>query len=77
MVADGNTLSGKGRKEGANFYLYRDPVDYDYLEERLDELDLSPILDETWEEEHYRQGAEMRRFREFEHKMDPSLPGVE
>ena len=73
MVADGNTLSGKGRKKGANFYLYRDPVDYDYLEDHLDELDLSPILDETMEEQHYREGADARRFDEYERKMAPGL----
>lgn len=73
MVTDGNTSSGKGRKDGANLYLYLDPVDYDYLEEHLDELDLSPILNETMEDKHYREGADAHRFDEYERKMDPSL----
>ena len=54
--------SPKGRH---NYGLDREPVDYDYLEEHLDELDLSPTHYETMEDKHQRQGAEMWRFKEF------------
>ena len=59
-----------------NYGLYQDPVDYAYLEEHLDELDLSPTYYETMEEKHHRQGAEFARFREFERNLDEQLQGL-
>ena len=59
-----------------NYGLYQDPVDYAYLEEHLDELDLSPTYYETMEEKHHRQGAEFFRFEEFSRNLDEKLKGL-
>ncbi len=59
-----------------NYGLYQDPVDYAYLEEHLDELDLSPTYYETMEEKHHRQGAEFFRFEAFSRNLDEKLQGL-
>ncbi len=55
-----------------NYGLEQEPVDYAYLEEHLEELDLSPTYYETMEEKHRRQGEELLRFLEFERSLDES-----
>ena len=57
--------AGKSPESQHNHRLDQEPVDYAYLEEHLDELDLSPTHYETMEEKHRRQGAEMWRFKKF------------
>ena len=52
--------------------LRQEPVDYAYLEEHLEELDLSPTHYETMEERHRHQVEEMLRFLEFERNLDES-----
>ena len=68
--------AGKISESRHNYGLYQDPVDYAYLEEHLDELDLSPTYYETMEEKHLRQGAEFARLREFERNLDEQLQGL-
>ena len=65
--------AGKSPDRRHNFGLYQERVDYAFLEEHLDELDLSPTHRETMEETHLRQGREMLRFIEFERNLDESL----
>lgn len=74
MSTTGNTPADEAAKAPANRQsnpLDREPVDYAFLEEHLDELDLNPTYCETMEEEHQRQGAEMLRLLEFERNLDP------
>ena len=47
--------AGKSPESQHNHRLDQEPVDYAYLEEHLDELDLSPTHYETMEEKHRRQ----------------------
>lgn len=68
--------AGKMSDNRHNYGLYQDPVDYAYLEEHLDELDLSPTYHETMEEKHLRQGAEFFRFEEFSRNLDEQLQGL-
>ncbi len=71
--AAGNTPAadaGQSPENRRNCDLYQEPVDYDCLEECLDELDLSPTRHETMEEQHLRQAKEMLRFLEFERNLD-------
>ena len=68
--------AGKISENRHNYGLYQDPVDYAYLEEHLDELDLSPTYYETMEEKHLRQGAEFFRFEEFSRNLDEQLRGL-
>ena len=65
-----NDEAGKSPEGQHNFGLEQEPVDYAYLEEHLDELDLSPTYYETMEEKHRRQGDEMLRFKEFVRTLD-------
>ena len=64
------STAGKALADRQNNPLDREPVDYGYLEEHLDELDLSPTCNETMEEKHRRQGDEMLRFKEFVRSLD-------
>lgn len=59
-----------------NFGLYDDPVDYAFLEENLEELDLSPTYWESMEEQYRRQGDEWFRFKEFERGNKKGLEGL-
>ena len=68
--------AGKISESRHNYGLYQDPVDYAYLEEHLDELDLSPTYYETMEEKHLREGAEFFRFQEFSRNLDEQLQGL-
>ena len=73
MSITGNTPAdeaGKAPADRKNNPLEREPVDYAFLEEHLDELDLSPTHYETMEEKHRRQGDEMLRFKEFVRTLD-------
>ena len=71
-----NDEAGKSPEGQHNYGLEQEPVDYAYLEEHLDELDLSPTYYETMEEKHRRQGEEMLRFIEFSCNLDESLQGL-
>ncbi len=68
--------TGKSPEDLHNYGFKQEPVNYAELEKHLDELDLSPTYYETMEEKHLRQGAEMLRFREFEHNLDESQLGL-
>lgn len=73
MSPVGDYPTGKADNSAYEQYkdaLDREPVDYAFLEEHLDELDLTPTRCETMEEEYHRQGAEMLRFREFKQNLD-------
>ena len=71
-----NDKAGKSPKIRLNYGLYQDPVDYAYLEEHLEELDLSPAYYETMEDKHHHQGAEFFRFQEFSRNLDEKLQGM-
>ena len=80
MSITGNTPAGEAGKAPADRQenpLDREPVDYAYLEEHLDDLDLSPTYYETMEEEHRRQGAEILRLLEFERNLDPAQQALD
>ena len=66
---DSPASDSHGQQIGARCY-EQEPVNYEYLEAHLDELDLSPSYYESMEEQHHRQGAEMLRFKTFSCNLD-------